>query len=82
MLAVDDHFKIKDELIIICTVITIGLSAAVYLYRLDPRFLIYYNDSISHLVRSRGLVDSLRPGLQQLGSGWLPLPHFMLLPFL
>jgi hypothetical protein len=75
------HFKIKDELIIVCTVIAIGLSVAVYLYRLDSLFLIYYNDSISHLVRSRELVDSLRPGLQQLGTAWLPLPHIMLLPF-
>jgi hypothetical protein len=76
------HINIKYELIIICTVTLIGLSSAVYLFQLDNLFLIYYNDSISHLVRSREYVDSLRPGLfEQMGTGWLPLTHLLLLPF-
>jgi hypothetical protein len=72
----------KGSLIIFSIVILIGLSAAIYLYQIDKYSLIYYNDSISHLVRSREFVDSPNPGLfEQLGTAWLPLPHLLLLPF-
>ena len=72
----------KQSLIIFSIAIAIGLSSAVYLYEIDKTSLIYYNDSISHLVRSREFVDSPYPGLlQQLGTAWLPLPHLLLLPF-
>jgi hypothetical protein len=54
---------------------------AVYLYNIDKMALLYYSDSVSHLVRARQLVDSSNPGLQQIGTVWLPLPHLMLVPF-
>jgi hypothetical protein len=54
---------------------------AVYLYNIDKLALLYYSDSMSHLVRARQLVDSASPGIQQIGTVWLPLPHIMLLPF-
>src|ERR671918_3131659 len=54
---------------------------AVYLYSTDILALLYYSDSVSHLVRARQLVDSSSPGIQQIGTVWLPLPHIMLLPF-
>src|SRR3990167_9703360 len=46
-------------------------------------FLIYlanglglaYNDARSHLDIGRRGVEGLKPGLAQLGSVWLPLPH-------
>jgi hypothetical protein len=58
-----------------------GLAFASYLYSIDTLALLYYSDSVSHLVRARQLVDNSSPGLQQLGTVWLPLPHIMLLPF-
>jgi hypothetical protein len=76
-----EHINIRYELIIIGTIVIVGLSIALYLYQLDKLYLIYYNDSISHLVRGRELVDSAQPGLEQVGTGWLPLVHFLLLPF-
>jgi hypothetical protein len=54
---------------------------AVYLYNIDKLALLYYSDSVSHLVRARQLVDSSSPGIQQIGTVWLPLPHIMFLPF-
>lgn len=54
---------------------------AVYLYNTDILALLYYSDSVSHLVRARQLVDSSSPGIQQIGTVWLPLPHIILLPF-
>lgn len=39
-----------------------------------------YGDSMAHLTIARRIVDSKSPGLQQLGTVWLPLPHLLLLP--
>ncbi len=39
-------------------------------------------DAHSHLRISRGVFDSLTPGLAQLGSVWLPLPHVLMWPFI
>jgi len=40
-----------------------------------------YWDSVSHLEIARRVVDSPTPGLGQLGTTWLPLPHLLVLPF-
>lgn len=40
-----------------------------------------YNDARSHLDIARRVVEGLKPGLAQLGSVWLPLPHVAMLPF-
>ncbi|WP_162602504.1 hypothetical protein [Nocardioides daejeonensis] len=40
-----------------------------------------YGDAMAHLTISRRILDSMNPGLQQLGTVWLPLPHLLLLPF-
>jgi hypothetical protein len=72
----------KPEYIIVLFIVIIGLSSAVVLYNNDNLSLLYYGDSISHLVRSREFVDSTNPGLfEQLGTVWLPLPHLLLMPF-
>jgi hypothetical protein len=54
---------------------------ACYLYSVNSHSLLYYADSISHLVRARQLIDYSSPGLEQIGTVWLPLPHLILLPF-
>lgn len=43
--------------------------------------LLNYGDAVAHLHIARRILDSHRPGLEQLGSVWLPLPHLLLLPF-
>ncbi len=71
-----------ESWIVFFVTIVIGLSAAFFLYSIDRFSLIYYADSVSHLVRAREFVDSVNPGLfEQLGTAWLPLPHLLLLPF-
>ncbi len=37
-----------------------------------------YNDARSHLDIGRRVVEGLKPGLAQLGSVWLPLPHLLM----
>ena len=72
-----------QALMIFLSVVAIGLIAALTLYfTVDRNSLLYYWDSVSHLVASRKLVDwSENPGLGQIGTVWMPLPHFLLLPF-
>lgn len=41
-----------------------------------------YNDARSHLDIGRRVVEGLKPGLAQLGSVWLPLPHGLMIPFI
>jgi hypothetical protein len=40
-----------------------------------------YGDARAHLDVARHVTDALTPGLAQLGSVWLPLPHILLVPF-
>lgn len=39
-----------------------------------------YNDARSHLDIGRRVVEGLKPGVAQLGSVWLPLPHILMIP--
>lgn len=81
MLRTQFHYN-KIELLIFLIVIVAGLATAFYLYNNDKYSLIYYGDSASHLVAARKIVDwSENPGLSQVGTVWLPLPHFLLIPF-
>ncbi len=71
----------KQPLLILISFVVIGFVLACYLYNLDNLALLYYSDSVSHLVRARQLIDYSSPGLGQIGTVWLPLPHLILLPF-
>ena len=44
-------------------------------------YVLYYGDAESHLNISRAIVDSKTPGYDQLGTVWLPVLHFICLPF-
>jgi hypothetical protein len=42
--------------------------------------MVLYGDARAHLDVARHVTDGLTPGLAQLGSVWLPLPHILLVP--
>ena len=44
-------------------------------------WLLYYGDAEAHLNIARRMLDSRTPGYDQVGTVWLPLLHWMLLPF-
>lgn len=71
----------RVELLLFAAVVIIGLSVGGYLYFIDRYSLVYYGDSVSHMVGARKIVDSMHPGIHEIGTVWLPLPHFLLLPF-
>lgn len=43
--------------------------------------LLLSGDAVAHINIARRILDSSDPGLHQLGSVWLPLPHLLMLPF-
>lgn len=51
-----------------------------YLFYFDNGLGLAYNDARSHLDIGRRVVEGLKPGLAQLGSVWLPLPHMLMVP--
>ena len=56
-------------------------SLAAQLWSWRHNAMLNYGDAIAHLHIARRIFDSHRPGLTQLGSVWLPLPHLLMLPF-
>jgi Dolichyl-phosphate-mannose-protein mannosyltransferase len=57
----------------------ISLSALIFYYRQGA--LLFYGDAVAHINIARRIVDSRTPGLLQLGTVWLPLPHLLNVPF-
>jgi len=50
------------------------------MYNMDRFALLYYGDSVSHLIGARKLFDWYEnPGFSQVGTVWLPLPHFVMM---
>jgi glucose/arabinose dehydrogenase len=76
-----DYSKVHLEIFIICGAILTNVLFSYFILRYDPNSIIYYSDAISHLVISREILDSITPGLGQLGLVWPPITHLLLLPF-
>ncbi len=43
--------------------------------------ILLYGDAVAHINIARRVFDSRTPGLLQLGTVWLPLPHLLIMPF-
>src|SRR6266581_218321 len=59
-----------------------AISIASFFYYLRHGDLLLYGDAVAHINIARRVFDSHTPGLLQLGTVWLPLPHLVMLPFL
>ena len=57
-----------------------SVSALLFYYRHAE--ILLYGDAIAHINIARRVFDSKTPGLLQLGTVWLPLPHLLMIPFL
>ncbi len=55
------------------------MSFLLYFQRGD---VLLYGDAVAHINIARRVFDSKTPGLLQLGTVWLPLPHLLMIPFL
>src|SRR6202522_2672448 len=58
----------------------VSLFSVLFYYRNGD--LLLYGDAVAHINIARRVFDSRTPGLLQLGTVWLPLPHLLMIPFL
>src|SRR5437870_13194716 len=54
------------------------VNAFLFFLSRDQTFV--HIDAIAHVNKARGLFDNFTPGLRQLGTVWLPLPHILIAP--
>src|SRR5437879_13128527 len=59
-----------------------AISIASFFYYLRHGDVLLYGDAVAHINIARRVFDSRTPGLLQLGTVWLPLPHLLMMPFL
>lgn len=58
----------------------VAVVALVCYYRAGT--ILLYGDAVAHINIARRVFDSRTPGLFQLGTVWLPLPHLIDIPFI
>ncbi len=58
----------------------VSILSFLFYYRTGDVLL--YGDAIAHINIARRVFDSKTPGLLQLGTVWLPLPHLLIIPFI
>jgi hypothetical protein len=68
------------------TMLVAGFAASIsvvsFLYFFRRGEVLLYGDAVAHINIARRVFDSRTPGLLQLGTVWLPLPHLLMIPFL
>jgi len=64
------------------TQVVAGASLLAFLVYFRRGDLLLYGDAVAHINIARRVFDSRTPGLLQLGTVWLPLPHLLMIPFL
>src|SRR6202521_4450934 len=62
--------------------VTACVSIFSFLFYLRRGDVLLYGDAVAHINIARRVFDSRTPGLLQLGTVWLPLPHLLMIPLL
>jgi hypothetical protein len=62
--------------------LAIFVSVFSFLFYYRHGDVLLYGDAVAHINIARRVFDSKTPGLLQLGTVWLPLPHLLILPFI
>ena len=68
----------SEQIVVLAATLIASVAAVCWSWR-NHAFLLY-GDAEAHIHIARRLFDSHRPGITQLGSVWLPLPHLVLAP--
>ena len=72
----------SDRDILLVFQLAASVSIASFFYYLQKSDLLLYGDAVAHINIARRVFDSRTPGLLQLGTVWLPLPHLLMVPLL
>jgi hypothetical protein len=62
--------------------LALWVSVFSFLFYFRRGEVMLYGDAVAHINIARRVFDSRTPGLLQLGTVWLPLPHLLMIPFL
>jgi hypothetical protein len=62
--------------------LAVWVSVFSFLFYFRHGDVLLYGDAVAHINIARRVFDSRTPGLLQLGTVWLPLPHLLMIPFL
>jgi cellulose synthase/poly-beta-1,6-N-acetylglucosamine synthase-like glycosyltransferase len=74
--------RVRDLWLVATVVLACLMSVMSCWYYFRQHEILLYQDALSHMRISRSVIDSVTPGLAQLGSVWLPLPHMLMWPFI
>jgi hypothetical protein len=72
----------RDHQIRLVAWFAVCISVLSFLFYLKRGDVLLYGDAVAHINIARRVFDSRTPGLLQLGTVWLPLPHLLMIPFL
>src|SRR6478609_2458270 len=70
----------RDYLLLTGISAAISMGALIFYYHQGA--ILLYGDAVAHINIARRVFDSRTPGLFQLGTVWLPLPHLLDIPFI
>ena len=70
----------RDYWILATSLSLLGIAALCFFYSRNE--ILLSGDAVAHISIARRVFDSRTPGLLQLGSVWLPLPHLLTIPFI
>ena len=79
--AVDLHRRSLRHESLFAAMVAALLSVLAFGYCYPRNMLLLYGDAVAHLHIARRILDSLNPGIRQIGSVWLPFPHLLMMPF-
>jgi hypothetical protein len=77
----DDQPRRERETWIAAAIASLA-SLVAFLYYFHRGEIMLYGDAVAHINIARRVFDSREPGIAQLGTVWLPLPHILQLPFI
>jgi len=72
----------SDPEVALVTQLAAAVALLSFFYYFRHGDLLLYGDAVAHINIARRVFDSRTPGLLQLGTVWLPLPHLLMIPFL
>ena len=72
----------RDSDVSLAALLATCAAMTAFLYYLRHGQILLYGDAVGHINIARRVFDSRSPGLLQLGTVWLPLPHLLMIPFI
>jgi hypothetical protein len=76
-----DHRSFRRDYVFLSSIAAIlAIVALIFYYRSGA--ILLYGDAVAHINIARRVFDSRTPGLFQLGTVWLPVPHILDIPLI